>query len=118
VWNACDACEWRRYAVLVELLGESGSQRAVLTEHKHVVRHEDAVGVLQQPFGLQVLHARRDIKAQLATVCHRHAERLVDQRSLRFVKQIGKRVHVLRSAGMHSVRHLLEGQNARKKVQG
>ena len=57
-------------AILVELLGDSGSQRTVLSEHEHVLGHEDAVGVPQQLFGLQVLQARRDVEAQLATVSH------------------------------------------------
>jgi len=72
-------------------------------------------GVLQQRFGLQVLHARRHVQAQLATVSHRHAERLVNERRVRLVKQIGKRVHVFRSAGVHFIRNLLEGQITKKK---
>ena len=57
-------------AVLVELLGDSSSQRTVLSEHEHILGHEDAVGVPQQLFGLQVLQARRYVEAQLATVSH------------------------------------------------
>ena len=64
-------------AVPLKLLGHPGPQRTILSEHKHVVRHKDAVGVPgrryvqyanavmmlgvglipQQVLGLQVLHA-------------------------------------------------------------
>ena len=48
-----DACVSEQYAakmgtasaVPLKLLGHPGPQRTILSEHKHVVRHKDAVGV-------------------------------------------------------------------------